>query len=156
METLIIRPEIAIDQFLPIFIESTLVLVFGVVYAALITLAKMGYFSKEWMSLGYLFWALQAYCLYDLSVLIQSNPFTTKVLMVTMDAYLFIPHLYFYLIGETEKRYGDSENHKTLNYKRGGGNGKGRIFSLDEYTILASIGCMGNGIGDDFVGVADV
>lgn len=105
METLIIRPEIAIDQFLPIFIESTLVLVFGVVYAALITLAKMGYFSKAWMNLGYLFWALQAYCLYDLSVLIQSNPFTTKVLMVTMIAYLFVPHLYFHLISESEKRY---------------------------------------------------
>jgi len=29
MDTLITRPEIALDQFLPIFIESTLVLVFS-------------------------------------------------------------------------------------------------------------------------------
>jgi hypothetical protein len=109
METSIVRPEIALDQFLPIFIESSLVLVFGVGYAALITLAKMGFFSKKWMNVGYLFWALQTYCLYDLSVLIQSNHFTTKVLMVSMIAYLFIPHLYFYLISESEKRYEETE-----------------------------------------------
>jgi len=105
IEELIIRPEIAPEMFLPIFVVSTLVLVFGVGYAALITLAKMGYFSKKWMNLGYLFWALQTYCLYDLSVMIQSETFTTKVLMVTMIAYLFIPHLYFRLIEDSEKRY---------------------------------------------------
>jgi len=108
MEQLIIRPEIAPDMFLPIFIVSTLVLVFGVAYAALITLSKMGFFSKKWMPLGYLFWALQTYCLYDLSVMIQSEVFTSKVLMVTMIAYLFIPHLYFRLIEDSEKRYEES------------------------------------------------
>jgi hypothetical protein len=41
-DTLILLPDIAIDKFLPIFVESTLVLVFGVGYAAVITLAKMG------------------------------------------------------------------------------------------------------------------
>ena len=111
MEILITRPEIALDMFLPIFIVSTLVLVFGVGYAAIITLSKMGYFSKKWMSVGYLFWALQTYCLYDLSVMIQSELFTSKVLMVTMIAYLFIPHLYFKLIEDSEKRY--EEVHKT-------------------------------------------
>ena len=105
MENIAIRPEIALDLFLPIFVESSLVLIFGVGYAALITLSKMGYFSKKWMPLGYLFWALQTYCLYDVSVMIQSNDFTSKVLMVTMVAYLFIPHLYFYLISEADKRY---------------------------------------------------
>jgi len=111
MEELIIRPEIALDMFLPIFIVSTLVLVFGVMYAATITLSKMGYFSKKWMNFGYLFWALQTYCLYDLSVMIQSEPFTTKVLMVTMMAYLFIPHLYFRLIEDSANRY--EEQNKT-------------------------------------------
>jgi hypothetical protein len=105
MEILITRPEIAVDMFLPIFIVSTLVLIFGVGYAGIITLSKMGYFSKKWMSLGYLFWALQTYCLYELSIMIQSEPFTTKVLMVTMIAYLFIPHLYFRLIEDSERRY---------------------------------------------------
>jgi len=110
MEQLIVRPEIAVDQFLPIFIVSTLVLLFGVGYAAIITLSKMGYFSKKWHPVGYLMWALQAYSLYELSVLIQSNHFTSKVLMVTMIAYLFIPHLYFYLIEESERRYEETEN----------------------------------------------
>jgi len=110
VEELILRPEIATEMFLPIFIVSTLVLVFGVGYAALITLAKMGFFSKQWMKLGYLFWALQTYCLYDLSVMIQSESFTSKVLMVTMIAYLFIPHLYFKLIEDSEKRYAESSD----------------------------------------------
>ncbi|MBU1667172.1 hypothetical protein KKC13_02070 [bacterium] len=111
MEELIVRPEIAVDMFLPIFIVSTLVLVFGVAYAATITLAKMDFFSKRWMNFGYLFWALQTYCLYDLSIMIQSEPFTTKVLMVTMMAYLFIPHLYFKLIEDSANRY--EEQNKT-------------------------------------------
>ena len=107
-EILIVRPEIAPDAFLWIFTVSTLVLVFGVAYAAIITLAKMGYFSKKWMTLGYLFWALQTYCLYNLSVQIHSEPFTTKVLMVSMMAYFFIPHLYFRLIEDSDKRYEQS------------------------------------------------
>jgi hypothetical protein len=110
METFISRPEIAVDMFLPIFTVSTLVLVFGVAYAGIITLAKMGFFSKKWMGLGYLFWILQTYCLYELSIMIQSETFTTKVLMVTMIAYLFIPHLYFRLIEDSEKRYEQSQD----------------------------------------------
>jgi len=105
MELLVLRPEIALDQFLPIFIESSLVLVFGVGYAAIITLSKMGYFSKKWMPVGYLFWALQTYFLYDFAMMIQSNHMTMKILMVTMIAYLFIPHLYFYLISAADERY---------------------------------------------------
>jgi len=105
MDTLIVRPEIAVNEFLPIFVGSSLVLVFGVGYAAIITLSKMGYFSKKWMPVGYLFWVLQTYFLYDFAMRIQSNDFTIKVLMVTMIAYLFVPHLYFYLIDESERRY---------------------------------------------------
>ena len=113
-DILFIRPEIALDMFLPIFIVSTLVLIFGVGYASIITLSKMGYFSKKWMVLGYLFWALQTYSLYSLSIMIQSEPFTTKVLMITMVAYLFIPHLYFRLIEDSDKRYED----KTIKEKK--------------------------------------
>jgi len=104
-QPLIFLPEIALDQFLPIFIESSLVLIFGVGYAAVITLSKMGYFSKRWMPVGYLFWALQTYFLYDFAVMIQSGHMTMKILMITMVAYLFIPHLYFALIDGASKRY---------------------------------------------------
>jgi len=110
MDRLIVRPEIALNQFLPIFVESTLVLIFGVGYAAMITLSKMGYFSKKWMPVGYLFWVLQAYFLYDFAVLIHSNHFTMKVLMITMVIYLFVPHLYFHLVEQAEQRYGSSED----------------------------------------------
>ena len=105
MENFVGWPEIAPDQFLPIFVISTLVLVFGAAYAAIITLAKMGFFSKRWMGVGYLMWILQTLSLYELAVLIHSNHYTTKVLMVTMVAYLFIPHLYFFLVSESDKRY---------------------------------------------------
>ena len=105
MEQLILQLEITLEMFLPIFVISTLVLIFGVGYVVIMTLSKTGYFSKKWMNLGYLFWALQTYCLYDLSIMIQSEAFTSKVLMITMVAYLFIPHLYFRLIEDSDRRY---------------------------------------------------
>jgi hypothetical protein len=110
MENIIAWPEIAPDQFLPIFIAATLVLLFGVGYAAIVTLAKMGFFSRKWIPVGYLFWGLQTLSLYKLAIFIHSNHYTTKVLLVTMVAYLFVPHLYFYLIEESEKRYDKNEN----------------------------------------------
>jgi hypothetical protein len=131
METLILRPEIALDQFLPIFVESTMVLIFGVGYAAIITLAKMGYFSKKWFYAGYLFWGLQTYTLYDLSILIQSDHFTSKVLMVAMIAYLFVPHLYFYLIDESTQRYEQKNDLITTNIKKEGNNGEEKSLSVE-------------------------
>jgi len=98
-------PELAVGDFLPIFISATLVLVFGVMYAASITLAKMGYLKKKWAYIGYLFWILQTYSLYYMAVSIHSNNFTKKILFVTMIAYLFIPHLYFRLISDIDNRY---------------------------------------------------
>jgi len=110
MESVINMPQLAPSEFLGIFIVATLVLLFGVGYAALVTLSKMGFLSKRWQPLGYLFWILQAYSLYDLALRIHSSPFTTKVLMVAMVVYLFAPHLYFYLVEESEKRYESSDN----------------------------------------------
>jgi hypothetical protein len=98
-------PVLGPNEFLPIFVSATLVLVFGVLYAASITLAKMGYLTKKWQYIGYLFWLLQTYSLYFMAVRIHSNTFTQKVLAVTMIAYLFIPHLYFRLITDIDKRY---------------------------------------------------
>ena len=98
-------PDLAANEFLPIFVSATLVLVFGVLYAGSITLAKMGYLSKKWKYIAYLFWLLQTYSLYFMAVRIHSNSFTQKVLIVTMIAYLFIPHLYFRFITDIEERY---------------------------------------------------
>jgi hypothetical protein len=110
MEPLFVRPEIALESFLPIFVESSLVLIFGAAYAGIITLSKMGFLSRKWVPAGYLFWGLQTYMLYDVAVLIHSNHFTIKVLMVTMVAYLFIPHLYYHLVVSSEARYENGEN----------------------------------------------
>lgn len=105
MEPVITMPVLAPNEFLGIFIVSTMVLVLGVAYAALVTLSKMGYLAKKWLSISYVFWVMQGYSLYDLSVRIHSSPFTFKVLMIAMIAYLFAPHLYFYLVEQAEKRY---------------------------------------------------
>ncbi|WP_457597117.1 hypothetical protein [Hydrogenimonas sp.] len=110
MDHVIYMPQLAPGDFLGIFVVATLVLVFGVGYAAVITLSKMGFIPRKWQPFGYLFWVLQAYSLYDLSVRIHSNPFTAKVLAVAMIIYLFAPHLYFYLIEESEKRYEPTED----------------------------------------------
>ncbi len=101
----IATPNLMPSEFLPIFISATLVLVFGVLYAGSITLAKMGYLSKKWQYIGYLFWLLQTYSLYFMAVRIHSNSFTQKVLIITMIAYLFVPHLYFRFITDIEDRY---------------------------------------------------
>ena len=105
MEPLFIRPDIAVNEFLPIFIVSTLVLVFGVAYAATVTLSKMGYLNRKWLYISYIFWILQTYSLYDLAVRIHSNNFTQKVLFVTMLAYLFIPHLYYKFISDIDREH---------------------------------------------------
>ena len=98
-------PYLVSGDFLGIFIVATMVLLFGVGFAAIITLSKMGFLSSKWQILGYAFWIAQSYSLYDLSQRIHSNPFTLKVLAIAMLAYLFVPYLYFYLISESDKRY---------------------------------------------------
>ena len=49
------RPEIALDDFLPIFLSSSLVLVFGALFVGIYTLVKMGYLKKFYMPFAYLF-----------------------------------------------------------------------------------------------------
>lgn len=117
MGSSIYMPQLAAGDFLGIFVTATLVLVLGVGYAALITLSKMGFVPKKWQPFGYLFWGAQAYALYDLSVRIHSNPYTFKVLAVAMIIYLFAPHLYFYLVEESEKRYGGTDECQTNHIK---------------------------------------
>ncbi|WP_294946478.1 hypothetical protein [Sulfurivirga sp.] len=111
--TYIAWPTIQPDQFLPIFLYASFVLVFGALYAALITAGKMGFYRYLTLPLGYAMWGAQAWCLYALSVLIQANAFTYKVLAITMIAYLFVPHLYFQLIDQSETRHQEEESHES-------------------------------------------
>lgn len=102
---LIIRPEIALDDFLPIFLSSSFVLLFGLFYVAIYTLVKMGKIKSFYMPFAYIFWILQTYCMYFFATKIQSNPLTLKILMVTMVCYLILPHLYYFLNLRSEERY---------------------------------------------------
>ena len=98
-------PEIPLDKFLPIFLNSSFVLLFGLFYVAIYTLVKMGYLKKIYMPLAYIFWVLQTYCLYYVMNALGSDPFTTKVLLMAMVGYLILPHLWYHLNLRADERY---------------------------------------------------
>jgi len=104
-EVFIFRPEIALDDFLPIFLSSTFIILFGLLYVVVFTLVKMRYLSDKLMFLAYIFWAIQIYSTYLMTDLLHSNPFTKKAMMVAMVAYLILPHLFYYLYTESIKKY---------------------------------------------------
>lgn len=98
-------PEIPLDQFLPIFVSSSAVLLFGLFYVAIYTLVKMEYLKSFYMPLAYAFWVLQTYCLYYVVTALGSDAFTMKVLMMAMVGYLVLPHLWYFLNLKAEERY---------------------------------------------------
>ena len=105
LEPLYIRPPIALNDFLPIFVSAALILIFGAFYAGVVTLVKMKKLKKLYMYLAYFFWILQIYCTYFLTMKIHSQPFTVKAMAIAMIAYLMVPHIYYYLITKSEERY---------------------------------------------------
>lgn len=109
VEPTIIRPEIALNDFLPIFLSASFVLLFGLFFVAIYTLVKMRLIREYFMPFAYLFWGLQTYSMYFMAVKIQSEPFTVKVLMATMVAYLTLPHLYYYLNQKVDEKYETNE-----------------------------------------------
>ncbi len=106
-EPLYIRPIIEVSDFLPIFVSAALILLFGLIYASVVTLVKMQRLKSIYMFLAYFFWILQIYCTYFLTMKIHSQPFTIKAMMIAMVAYLMVPHIYYYLITKSEERYED-------------------------------------------------
>ena len=60
---LIIRPEIALDDFLPIFLSSSFVLLFGLFYVAIYTLVKMERLKKIYMPFLSAYSPLGALCM---------------------------------------------------------------------------------------------
>jgi hypothetical protein len=105
MEPLYIRPVIALNDFLPVFLAGGLVIVFGAFYAVVVTLVKMQKLKKIYMFLAYLFWGLQVYSIYFLGLKIHTQPFTMKAMMIAMVAYLMVPHIYYLIISKSEERY---------------------------------------------------
>jgi hypothetical protein len=92
-----IRTEIAVDEFLPIFVSSALVMVFGGFYVGIYTAVKVQMLKKWAMPIAYLFWLLTAYCLYIMGSLLHVGEFTAKALVVAMIGYLLLPHAVYYM-----------------------------------------------------------
>lgn len=92
-----IRPEIALDDFLPIFVSSALVLVFGGFYVGIYTAVKVNMLKKWAMPLAYVFWLITCYCLYVMGSLMHVDEFTAKALAVAMIGYLLLPHAVYYM-----------------------------------------------------------
>ncbi|MCX6050978.1 MAG: hypothetical protein NTZ60_00510 [Campylobacterales bacterium] len=97
VETLATSSEIALNDFLPIFISSALVIVFGGFYVGIYTAVKVGVLKKWTMPLAYIFWLLTAYCLYVMGSLMHVGDLTAKALVVAMIGYLLLPHAVYYM-----------------------------------------------------------
>ena len=100
---LIIRPEIPLENFFPIFLSSAMVIILGLGYIGIYTVVRMGKFNKGFMPVAYAFWIAQTYCLYYLGVLIKSEPFTQYVLMGAMVGFFLIPHFVYFLMEKTHE-----------------------------------------------------
>jgi hypothetical protein len=93
----VVRPEIALDDFLPIFVSSALVLVFGGVYVGIYTAVKVKLLKAWTMIIGYIFWLLTAYCLYTMGSLMHVGEFTAKALVVAAIGLLLLPYAVYYM-----------------------------------------------------------
>jgi hypothetical protein len=97
IEAVVARPEIALNDFLPIFVSSALVLVFGGFYVGIYTAVKVKVLKKWMMPFAYLFWGLTSYMLYIMGSLMHVGEFTAKALVVAMIGYLMLPHAVYYM-----------------------------------------------------------
>ena len=93
----VIRPEIAVNDFLPIFVSSALVLVFGGIYVGIYTAVKVKLLKPWTMSIAYGFWALTAYCLYLMGSLMHVEKFTAKALVVAAIGLFLLPFAVYYM-----------------------------------------------------------
>lgn len=89
--------DILIDDFLPIFIASALVLVFGGLYVAIYTAVQVQLIKRWYLGVGYVFWGLTAYCLYIMGSLMHVNELTAKALIVAAVGLLLLPGAVYYM-----------------------------------------------------------
>ena len=93
----LIRPEIALNDFLPIFISSALVMVFGGFYVGIYTAVKVKLLKPWTMVFAYMFWLLTAYCLYLMGSLMHVGEFTAKALVVAAIGLFLLPYAVYYM-----------------------------------------------------------
>jgi len=97
IEEVVMRQDIPLDNFLPIFVSSALVMVFGGFYVGIFTAVKVNLLKKWTMSIAYIFWMLTAYCLYLMGSLMGVGDFTAKALIVSAIGILLLPHAVYYM-----------------------------------------------------------
>ncbi|WP_297484293.1 hypothetical protein [Sulfurimonas sp.] len=100
----VIRPEIALGDFLPIFVSSALVLVFGGFYVGIYTAVKVKMLKPWFIALAYMFWLLTAYCLYLMGSLMHVGEFTAKALVVAAIGLILLPHAVYYMQDQVHKK----------------------------------------------------
>ena len=97
IEEVVMRQDIPLDDFLPIFVSSALVMVFGGFYVGIYTAVKVNLLKKWTMSIAYIFWVLTAYCLYLMGSLMMVGDFTAKALVVAGIGLFLLPHAVYYM-----------------------------------------------------------
>jgi len=97
VEEVVMRQDIPLDDFLPIFVSSALVMVFGGFYVGIYTAVKVNLLKKWAMPIAYIFWMLTAYCLYLMGSLMMVGEFTAKALVVAGIGLFLLPHAVYYM-----------------------------------------------------------
>ena len=101
--------DIPSQDFLPIFVISAWVILFGMMYAGFFTLVKLRLVKKYFMVLAYLSWGALVACIYYLGELLRVEPYTQKVLIGAMVGYLIFPHIVYFLLEKVHNRFEHSE-----------------------------------------------
>ena len=97
VEQAIMASDIATDDFLTIFVSSTLILIFGGFYVGIYTAVKVNLLRSWAMPFGYMFWVITLYCMYLMGSLMHINEFTAKALVVAAIGLLLLPHAVYYM-----------------------------------------------------------
>ena len=101
--------DIPAKDFLPIFVDSALVIIFGMAYAGFFTLVKLRLAKRYVMVFAYLSWLLLVGSIYYLGILLRVEPYTQKVLIGSMFGYLFFPHIVYFLLEKVHNRFEHSQ-----------------------------------------------
>ncbi len=104
--------DIPNQDFLPIFVVSAAVIVFGMMYAGFFTLVKLRLVKRFFMIFAYLSWFALVGCMYYLGELLRVEPYTQKVLIGAMVGYLLFPHVVYFLLEKVHARF---EHNKAIN-----------------------------------------
>ena len=97
--------DIPHEDFLPIFVISAAVIMFGMMYAGFFTLVKLRLVKRYFMVFAYLSWLALVVSIYYLGELLRVEQYTQKVLIGAMFGYLVFPHMVYFILDKVHTRY---------------------------------------------------